>query len=82
VVYFAISEASSVALPKGNAVTRVDKQLAKEWCKGGGMSGVWVVLGGVWVVVSGVWVVVSGVWVKASHLSAICLQMGSMLAYR
>jgi hypothetical protein len=45
------------------------------------VSGVWVVVSGVWVVVSGVWVVVSGVWVKASHLSAIFLQMGSMLAY-
>jgi hypothetical protein len=45
------------------------------------MSGVQVVLGGVWVVVSGVWVVVGSVWVEAYYLSAIHLQMGSMLAY-
>jgi hypothetical protein len=31
VVYFAISEASGVALPKGNAVTRVDKHLVCSW---------------------------------------------------
>jgi hypothetical protein len=49
VVYFAMSEAFSVSLPKGNAVTRVDRhlawQLAMEWCKGGGMCGGWVVVG-------------------------------------
>jgi hypothetical protein len=41
--------------------------------------GKWCV-GGLWVVVSDVWVVVGGVWVKASHLSAICLPMGSMFS--
>jgi hypothetical protein len=47
------------------------------WCVGGGK---WWLGGGKWCVGGAMWWV-SGVWVQASHLSAICLYMGSMFAY-